>query len=255
MSLTITKPLAFIDLETTGINVSKDRIIEIAVIKLLTDSSEKTLHKFLNPEMEIPEASIAVHGITNEQVKDAPTFRDVANEIKQFIEGCDLAGYNSNRFDIPLLYEEFARTGIAVDLKNRKQVDVAQIFMKMEKRNLEAAYRFYCSKDLVGAHSAMHDVSATKEVLMAQLERYAELEPDVDFLHTFSKGEDFADFSRRIKLINDIPHFNFGKYKDIPVTDIFSKEPSYYDWMMRGDFAADTKNVITEIYAKLKLKK
>ncbi|MFM2386418.1 MAG: hypothetical protein RL660_1175 [Bacteroidota bacterium] len=255
MNLNITKPIAFLDLETTGINVAKDRILEIAIVKLMPDGSEKKFYKLINPEMEIPAQSIEVHGITNEKVKSEPSFKEVANDIKQFIEGCDLAGYNSNRFDIPLLFEEFARVGIQVDLKSRRQVDVAQIFMKMERRTLEAAYQFYCGKKLDGAHSAVNDVEATKEILLAQLDRYNELQNDVEYLHNFSKGEDFADFSRRIKLVNSEPYFNFGKYKDIAVKEIFAKEPSYYDWMMRGDFAADTKQVISEIYTKLKLKK
>jgi DNA polymerase III subunit epsilon len=244
MALQLTKPLAFIDLETTGINVAKDRIIEIAIVKMMPDGSEKTYHSLVNPEMAIPQGSIDVHGITEEKVKDAPTFLD----------NCNLAGYNSNRFDIPLLYEEFVRAGITMDLKSRKQVDVAQIFMKMEKRTLEAAYKFYCNKPLENAHSALADVQATKEVLLAQLGYYNDLAQDVEGLHEFSKGEDFADFSRRIKLVADVPTFNFGKYKDMSVIAIFTKEPSYYDWMMKGDFAADTKQVVSEIYTKLKLK-
>jgi DNA polymerase III subunit epsilon len=254
MALQLSKPLAFIDLETTGINVAKDRIIEIAIVKMMPDGSEKTYHSLVNPEMPIPQGSIDVHGITEEKVKDAPTFKQLAGDVKQFLDNCNLAGYNSNRFDIPLLYEEFVRAGVTMDLKSRKQVDVAQIFMKMEKRTLEAAYKFYCNKPLENAHSAVADVQATKEVLLAQLAHYSDLAQDVDSLHEFSKGEDFADFSRRIKLVSGVPTFNFGKYKDMSVISIFTKEPSYYDWMMKGDFAADTKQVVSEIYTKLKLK-
>jgi DNA polymerase III subunit epsilon len=254
MALQLSKPLAFIDLETTGINVSKDRIVEIAIVKMMPDGSQKSYNSLVNPEMEIPQASIDVHGITADKIKDAPTFKQIAGDIKQFLDNCDFAGYNSNRFDIPLLYEEFVRAGLTIDFKNRKQIDIAQIFMKMEKRTLEAAYKFYCNKQLDNAHSAVADVEATKEILLAQLEHYSDLAQNVEGLHEFSKGEDFADFSRRIKLVNNVPTFNFGKYKDMTVVSIFAKEPSYYDWMMKGDFSADTKQVVSEIYTKLKLK-
>ncbi len=252
--LQLNKPIAFLDLETTGINVNADRIIEIAIIKIKLDGTQDTLHLKLNPSMPIPPASTAIHGITDEDVALCPTFKDEANKIKQFIENCDLGGYNSNRFDVPLLAEEFLRAGLTVNLHDRKMVDVAQIFMKQEKRTLEAAYQFYCSKELKGAHSAMVDVSATVEVLFAQLNKYNDLEPKVDFLHDYSKGEDFADFSRRIKLVNGEPVFFFGKYKEQSVKAIFTKEPQYYDWMMRGDFAQDTKAVISEIFNKLNLR-
>jgi DNA polymerase III subunit epsilon len=251
--LNISRPLAFFDLETTGITITTDRILEIAIIKMMPDGTEKKLVKRLNPGIPIPKVSSDIHGILDADVANEPSFKDVANEIKMFLDNCDLAGYNSNRFDIPLLTEEFLRVGIDINLHDRKMVDVAQIFMKMEKRTLEAAYRFYCKKELINAHSAEADVRATYEVLLAQIETYNELENDVNYLHDFSKGEEFADFSRRIKIVNTEPVFNFGKYKEQTVASVFRKEPQYYDWMMRGDFAQDTKKVISDIFNKLML--
>jgi DNA polymerase III subunit epsilon len=253
--LNLQKPLAIFDLETTGINITKDKIVEIAILKIMPDGSKKNYHSLVNPLMPIPEATSAIHGIKDADVANAPSFKDIANTIKQFIDNCDLGGYNSNRFDIPILTEEFHNVGIDINLKDRLMVDVAQIFMKMEKRTLEAAYKFYCNKALDNAHSAEADVNATYEVLMAQIAYYPnELQNDIAFLHTLSKGEDFADFSRRIKLVNDTPVFNFGKYKDQSVAEIFKREPQYYDWMMRGDFAKDTKQVISDIFNKTILK-
>ncbi len=254
MKLKLQRPLAFFDIETTGTNITTARIIEIAIIKMMPDGSTITKTKRINPETWIPEDSTAIHGISNEDVANEPTFKEVANELKQFLENCDVAGYNSNKFDIPILVEEFLRLNIDIDIRSRKMVDVAQIFMKMEKRTLGAAYQFYCNKEIVNAHNAEADTQATLEVLLAQLERYdSELEPNVDFLHDFGKGEDYMDFSRRIKMVNDVPVFNFGKYKETPVTQVFKKEPQYYDWIMRSDFAYDTKNAVTEIYKKMKL--
>jgi DNA polymerase III subunit epsilon len=253
--LQLKRPLAILDLETTGITITTDKILEIAIVKIMPDGSEKKIIKRLNPGMPIPKASSDIHGILDADVANEPTFKDAANEIKMFLDNCDLAGYNSNRFDIPLLTEEFLRVGIDINLRDRKMVDVAQIFMKMEKRTLEAAYKFYCKKQLIDAHSAEADVRATYEVLLSQLEMYGELENDVTFLHDFSKGEEFADFSRRIKLVNAEPVFNFGKYKEQSVATVFKKEPQYYDWMMRGDFAQDTKKVISEIFNRLMLNK
>jgi DNA polymerase-3 subunit epsilon len=253
--LHLKRPIAFFDLETTGITITTDRIIDIAIIKLMPNNAEQQKKIFrLNPGIPIPAASTAIHGITDSDVVDKPFFKDVANEIKQFIDNCDLAGYNSNRFDIPLLTEEFLRVGLEVNLKDRKLVDVQQIFMKMERRTLEAAYKFYCNKQLVNSHSAEADTQATLEVLMGQLAMYSDLDGSVEQLHDMSKGEDFADFSRRIKIVNDIPVFNFGKYKEQSVKEVFTKEAQYYNWMMKGDFAQDTKAVITEIYTKIKLK-
>jgi DNA polymerase III subunit epsilon len=253
--LQLKRPLAILDLETTGITITTDKILEIAIVKIMPDGSEKKFVKRLNPGMPIPKASSDIHGILDADVAHEPLFKDVANEIKMFLDNCDLAGYNSNRFDIPLLTEEFLRVGIDINLRDRKMVDVAQIFMKMEKRTLEAAYKFYCKKQLTNAHSAEADVRATYEVLLSQLDMYGELENDVTFLHDFSKGEEFADFSRRIKIVNTEPVFNFGKYKEQSVATVFKKEPQYYDWMMRGDFAQDTKKVISEIFNRLMLNK
>jgi DNA polymerase III subunit epsilon len=251
--LQLKRPLAIFDLETTGITITVDRIIDIAIIKLMPDGAELKKYFRLNPGIPIPAQSTEIHGITNDDVKDAPTFKAVANEIKQFLDNCDLGGYNSNRFDIPLLTEEFLRAGLDINLKDRKMIDAQQIFMKMEKRTLEAAYQFYCNKKLENSHSAEADAQATYEVLVGQLQRYPELENNMDFLHDFSKGDDFADFSRRIKMLNGVPCFNFGKYKEQSVATVFEKEPQYYNWMMKGDFAQDTKSVITDIYTKLKL--
>jgi DNA polymerase III subunit epsilon len=252
--LQLTRPLAIFDLETTGITITTDRIIDIAIIKIMVDGSTQKKYFRLHPGIPIPEASSAIHGITDEDVKEAPTFKHVANEIKQFLDNCDLGGYNSNRFDIPLLTEEFLRAGLDINLKERKMVDAQQIFMKMEKRTLEAAYQYYCNKKLENSHSAEADAQATYEVLLGQLQRYPDLGTDIESLHNISKGDDFADFSRRIKILNGIPCFNFGKYKEQSVASVFEKEPQYYNWMMKGDFAQDTKAVITDIYTKLKLK-
>jgi DNA polymerase III subunit epsilon len=252
--LQLTRPLAFFDLETTGITITTDRIIDIAIIKLMPDGEQQKKYFRLNPGIPIPAQSTAIHGINDDDVKDAPTFKQVANEIKQFLDNCDLAGYNSNRFDIPLLTEEFLRIGLDVNVKDRKMVDVQQIFMKMEKRTLEAAFQFYCNKKLENSHSAEADVQATLEVLLGQIAKYEDLDSSVDALHNISKGEDFADFSRRIKINAGVPCFNFGKYKEQSVAAVFEKEPQYYNWMMKGDFAQDTKAVITDIYTKLKLK-
>ncbi len=251
MKLQLQRPLAFFDIETTGTNITSARIIEIAIIKLMPDGSKVSKTKRINPDMYIPADSTAIHGISNDDVKDAPKFAEVANELKQFIDNCDLAGYNSNRFDIPILVEEFLRINIDINIRDRKMVDVAQIFMKKEQRTLSAALQFYCNKPLENAHSAEADTEATVDVLLAQLEKYNDLEPNVEALHEFGKGEDYMDFSRRIKLVNDEAVFNFGKYKDQKVITVFKKEKQYYDWMMKSDFAYDTKNVITEIYKKM----
>jgi DNA polymerase-3 subunit epsilon len=253
--LQLKKPLAFIDLETTGVNLGLDRIVEIAIVKILPDGTKSIKRKLLNPEMAIPKASSDIHGITDEMVKDAPTFKQVAHELKQMLDGCDLAGYNSNRFDIPLLMEEFLRVQVDFDMKNRKLLDVQNIFHKMEPRTLGAAYKFYCNKALDGAHSAEVDASATHEILEAQLERYPALGNNVDtILKTI--GEDvIVDFARRFIMENGTEVFNFGKFKGRPVADVLKSEPQYYDWMMKGDFPQHTKQKLTEIYTRTMLKK
>jgi DNA polymerase-3 subunit epsilon len=253
--LQLTKPLAVIDLETTGMNLGSDRIIEIAIVKIMPDGKKIVKRKLLNPEMPVPAASSAIHGITDEMVKDAPTFKQVANELKQFIENCDLAGYNSNRFDIPMLAEEFMRIGLEFDSKGRKLVDVQRIFHLMEQRTLTAAYKFYCDKSLDGAHGAEADATATWEVLEAQVIRYPELGTDLDSILKFTGEEQVVDFARRFIMENSVEIFNFGKHKGRPVSDVLKSEPQYYDWMMKGDFPMHTKQKLTEIFNRTMLKK
>ncbi|HLY71914.1 MAG TPA: 3'-5' exonuclease [Puia sp.] len=253
--LQLTKPLAVIDLETTGVNLGSDRIVEIAIVKIMPDGSKTVKRKLLNPEMPIPAASSAVHGITDEMVKDAPTFKQVANELKQFIEHCDLAGYNSNRFDIPLLAEEFLRIGMDFDCKGRRLVDVQKIFHQMEQRTLSAAYKFYCEKTLEDAHSAEADASATWEVLEAQLSRYPQLGDNIESILKFLGEEQIVDFARRFAFENGVEIFNFGKYKGRAVAEVLKAEPQYYDWMMKGDFPMHTKQKLTEILNRTLLKK
>lgn len=255
MNLNLNRPLAFLDLETTGINISADRIVEIAIVRIGTDGTKTVKRKLINPEMPIPPGATAVHGISNEMVKDAPTFKQAANEIKQFIENCDLAGYNSNRFDIPMLVEEFIRAGIEVDLKDRKLVDVQKVFHLMEQRTLGAAYKFYCDKNLDGAHSAEVDATATWEILEAQLKRYPQLGNSVEGIIKFTGEENIVDFARRFVFENGVEVFNFGKHKGKPVTEVLRLEPQYYDWMMKGDFPLHTKQKLTEILNRTLLKK
>ncbi|MFT3822460.1 MAG: 3'-5' exonuclease [Chitinophagaceae bacterium] len=253
--LQLTKPLAIIDLETTGVNLGVDRIVEIAIVKIHQDGKQQVKRKLINPEMPISAVSIDVHGITNEMVKDAPTFKQVANEIKQFLENCDLAGYNSNRFDIPLLAEEFLRVELDFDFKGRRLVDVQKIFHMMEQRTLSAAYKFYCSKALEDAHSAEADASATWEILQAQITRYPQLGTTVESILQVTGEELFVDFARRMVFENGIEVFNFGKHKGRAVVDVLKAEPQYYDWMMRGDFPLHTKQKLTEIFNRTLLKK
>lgn len=253
--LQLSRPIAFIDLETTGTNLASDRIVEIAIIRIMPDGRQTVKRKLINPEMPIPPASSEIHGITDEMVKEAPVFRQVANEIKQFIENCDLAGYNSNRFDIPLLAEEFLRSGLDFDVKGRKLVDVQKIYHMMEQRTLSAAYRFYCSKNLDGAHSAEVDARATWEILQAQIERYPNLGKSVDELVRFTGEEELVDFARRMIMDKGVEVFNFGKHKGRPVSEVLRAEPQYYDWMMKGDFPLHTKHKLTEILNRMLLKK
>ncbi len=230
MELKLRRPIVFLDLETTGVDPAKDRIVEVSLVKVQPDGSEE------------------VHGITDDDVKDEPRFEQIAKSLAAYIEGCDLAGYNSNKFDIPVLAEEFLRAGVDVDLKKRKFVDVQTIFHKMEQRTLVAAYRFYCDRELEGAHSAEADTLATYEVLKAQLDRYPDLENDVEFLARFTEQNRCADYAGRILYDkDDVEVFGFGKYKGRPVAEVFREEPGYYSWMMNGDFPMYTKKVITEI--------
>ena len=254
--LQLNRPIAFIDLETTGVNLSSDRIVEIAIIKLMTDGTKLVKRKLINPQMPIPQVTSDIHGITDDMVKDAPTFKQVANEIKQFIENCDLAGYNSNRFDIPILMEEFLRAEIELDLLDRKMVDVQHIFYTMEPRTLTAAYKFFCSKELVNAHSAEADVDATIEVLQAQVERYPQLGNSIETILNCIGEDKLVDYARRFCFDEKgVEVFNFGKYKGRSVVDTLKNEPQYYDWMMRGEFPLHTKKKLTELFNRALLKK
>ena len=248
MELNLKRPLVFFDLETTGVDTVNDRIVEVSMIKIMPSGEEVVRTRRINPQMHIPEQATAIHGITDEMVKDEPTFAQIAKSMAQFIEGCDFGGFNSNRFDLPMLVEEFLRAGVDVDFKRCKFIDVQNIFHKMEQRTLVAAYKFYCDKDLQDAHSAEADTRATLEVLKAQLDRYDELQNDIDFLADFSSRGEAVDYAGRI-VYNEKGEevFSFGKYKGRVVSEIFRTEPSYYDWMMNGDFPAYTKKVITEI--------
>ena len=248
MKLNLRNPIVFFDLETTGINTVTDRIVEISYHKVSPNGREETKTIRINPQMPIPQSATDIHGISDEDVKDCQTFKDVAKEIVRDIEGCDLAGYNSNRFDIPLLAEELLRAEVDIDLMKRKFVDVQVVFHKMEQRTLAAAYKFYCDKDLIDAHSAEADTLATYEILQAQLDRYPELENDIDFLAKFTAQNDNVDFAGRI-IYNEKREeiFNFGKYKGQRVTEVFLKDIGYYGWMMSSDFPLHTKKVLTGI--------
>jgi DNA polymerase-3 subunit epsilon len=255
MSLTVSRPLAIIDLETTGVNVATDKIIEIAIVKLLPDGTTLNKRKFINPQIPIPKSSSDVHGITNEMVKDAPVFKQVANEIKQFLDNCDLGGYNSNRFDIPMLVEEFLRAGLEFSMEGRKLIDVQKIFHSMEQRTLAAAYKFYCQKELINAHSAEADAIATLEILHAQVVRYPEIGATIESILNCIGEEDCVDFARRMIMVEGIEIFNFGKHKGKAVAEVLKAEPQYYDWMMKGDFPMNTKQKLTEILNRTIIKK
>jgi DNA polymerase III subunit epsilon len=261
MQLNLTRPLVFFDLETTGVHVGSDRIVQICLLKIMPDQTETVRNYLVNPEMPIPPVTTAIHGITDEDVKDKPTFRQLSKEIALFIGNSDLAGYNSNKFDVPLLVEEFLRCDVDFDLKNRNLIDVQNIFHKMEQRTLRAAYKFYCSKELINAHDAEVDTRATMEVFKAQIDRYQDTEyidpagkiskpivNKMEALAKFSVQHPKADLVGHIGLDPDGTEvFNFGKHKGKPVEEVFTKEPSYYDWMMHGDFPLSTKRVITAI--------
>ncbi|MBC7935086.1 MAG: 3'-5' exonuclease [Rhizobacter sp.] len=253
--LQLNRPVAFIDLETTGVNLSSDRIVEIAIVKLLPDGTRQTKRKLINPQMPIPASSSDIHGITDEMIKDAPTFKQAGNEIKQFLENCDLGGYNSNRFDIPMLMEEFLRAEMEVDLGDRKMIDVQHIFYQMEPRTLSAAYKFFCNKELVNAHSAEVDINATIEVFEAQIDRYPKLGTSVETVLSVIGEEKIVDYARRF-IFDDkgVEVFNFGKFKGKPVCDTLRYEPQYYDWMMKGDFPMHTKKKLTELFNRALLK-
>lgn len=255
MNLNIKKPLAIFDLETTGLDISIDRIVEIAILKVSPDGKEIKYEKRINPEMPISEESTSIHGISNEDVKDCPTFSDLADEIAQFIGEADLAGFNSNKFDIPLIAEEFLRVNHPFKTGDRKFIDVQNIFHKMEQRTLVAAYKFYCDKDLTNAHSADADVIATYEVLKAQVERYEEVKNDTDFLAEFStqNKNKILDFAGRIaQNENGEAIYNFGKHKGKTIGEIAESEPGYYGWMLNGNFPRYTKAILKQEMEKIK---
>lgn len=254
MQLNLKKPLLFFDIESTGLNVATDRIVEICAVKVMPNGDQEIKTRRLNPTIPISPEAQAVHGISNEDVKDCPKFKEIAKSLAQWMAGCDIAGYNSLKFDIPLLAEEFLRAGVEFDFRKRHLIDVQNIFHKMEQRTLSAAYKFYCQKDLENAHSAEADTLATYEILKAQLDRYPEtLKNDVTMLADFSTRSRFVDYAGRIILNDkDQPVINFGKHKGKLVEDVLRLEPSYYAWIMNGDFTLDTKKVLTDIKLKMK---
>jgi len=249
MKLNLKNPIVFFDLETTGTNINSDRIVEICYLKIYPNGNEEAKTLRINPEMHIPETSTAIHGITDEDVKDCPTFKQVAQNIAKDIEGCDIAGFNSNRFDVPVLAEEFLRANVNIDFSKRKFIDVQVIYHKLEQRTLSAAYKFYCDKNLEDAHSAEGDTRATYEVLKAQLDKYPDvLENNIDFLSNYSSFTHNVDFAGRI-IYNDknVETFNFGKYKGMPVREVLKRDPGYYSWILQGDFTLNTKQMLTKI--------
>ncbi|MFC2114468.1 exonuclease domain-containing protein [Bacteroidota bacterium] len=250
MLLKLTKPIAFIDLETTGLNVSSDRIIEISILKLMRDETKESLTLRINPEFPISAESTSIHGLTNDDLKDEPVFAKVAKSIVNFIGNADLSGFNIVKFDLPMLIEEFLRVNVDFSLEGRKIVDVQHIFHKKEKRDLSAAYKFYCDKEIVNQHSAKADIEATEAVLQEQLKRYPDIGTDVDSLYEFTgrQFEKMIDLAGRMVMNAELQaEFNFGKYKGQKVFDIFEKDPAYYGWMMKSDFPQHTKQKLTEL--------
>ena len=269
MKLNLKRPLAFFDLETTGVNVASDRIVEISILKAMPDGTEDVKTMRINPVIPIPLESSLIHGIYDEDIKNAQTFKQAGEELARFLDDCDLAGYNSNRFDIPVLMEEFLRAGIDFDIENRHFVDVQNIFHQMEQRTLKAAYQFYCGKDIENAHSAEADIKATYEVLKAQIERYQNqnwedkkgivsqpVQNNIEALHAFTNLNKPVDFAARMVYNEDgVEVINFGKHKGRPVEDVFQSEPSYYNWMLNGDFPLYTKRCLEKIWNRFNAKK
>ena len=248
MELKLTKPVVFFDLETTGTSITNDRIVEICLLKVFPDGREQAKTYRVNPGMPIPPAATAVHHITDEDVRDKPTFAQIAREVESFFEGSDIAGFNSNRFDVPLLAEEFLRAGVDIDFTRPRFIDVQVIFHKMEQRTLSAAYKFYCDKNLDDAHSAAGDTRATYEVLKAQLDRYADLQNDVNWLSEFTSYTRNVDFSGYFTYNDQGEEIvNFGKYKGRNLSEVIKRDPSYYDWIMKSDFPLNTKQVLTKV--------
>lgn len=261
MKLNLTRPLAIFDLETTGVNVAVDRIVEISIVRIKVDGTEDIKTELVNPTIPIPPETTKIHGISDEDVKDKPTFAELAPELAQFLQNCDLSGYNILKFDLPLIAEEFLRVDVDFELKNRRIIDVQNIFHKMEPRTLKAAHKFYCGTDLVNAHSAEADTIATYEVLKAQLDKYDGIEYEdkdgnisypvvnnMDELSEFSYYSKFADLKGHLVFDDKgVEVFNFGKHKGKPVEKVFEREPQYYDWMMKADFPLFTKKVLTAI--------
>ena len=252
MKLNLKRPIIFFDLETTGLDIAKDRIVELCYIRVEPNGNEEARSMRINPERHIPEVASSVHGITDDDVKDCPTFADVAPQLAATFEGCDLAGFNSNRFDLPLLAEEFMKAGVNIDLSHVQAIDVQNIYHKLEKRTLAAAYKFYCGRDLENAHSALADTQATYEVLQAQLDHYPnDLQNDVDFLAEFSRMNRNIDFAGRFVYDESGKELiNFGKYKGKAIKDVLSRDPGYYSWIMQGDFTLNTKQVLTKLRLK-----
>jgi len=265
MKLNLKRPLAIFDLETTGLSITADRLIEISILKAYPDGREEQKTWRVNPGMPVPEESKKFHGISDEDLQDAPLFKEIAHELNSFLTGCDLAGYNALKFDIPMLMEEFLRCDIPFDITNRHLVDVQNIFMKMEPRTLKGAYRFFCNKELEDAHSAAADTKATYEILAAQVERYQDayyedssgvktkpVSNDMKALHDFSTHHRNADLAGQIIYNEENQEvINFGKHKGRTVEEVFTREPSYYDWMMKGDFPLFTKKLITAIKLRM----
>lgn len=265
IQLNLTRPIAFFDLETTGTNIGSDRIVEISILKVMPEGNKEIKTKRINPTIPIPPQSSEIHGIYDNDVANEPTFKSIAKSLAEFLKNCDLAGYNSNKFDIPILVEEFMRAEVDFDIKNRRFIDVQNIFHQMEQRTLKAAYKFYCGKEIINAHSAQADIEATYEVFLAQLERYNNVEfedrkgvksipvkNDIKALHDFTNIHKNADLAGRI-VYNEqgIEVFNFGKHIGKPVEQVLKDEPSYYAWMMNGDFPLYTKRVLTDIKLRM----
>ena len=255
MKLKLERPIVFFDLETTGLHIAKDRIVEIAIMKIFPNGNTESKNWLVNPTIPIPKESTAIHGITDEKVKNEPTFKEIASEISNLINNCDLAGYNSNKFDIPLIAEAFIRADIDFNMKDCRSIDIQNIFHKLEKRTLVAAYKFYCKKELINAHSATSDTNATYEILLAQIEKYDELENNIDFLADFSQmGEKYVDLAGFIRYNkNHEEVLSFGKYKNKTLSQIWHDNPGYFSWINQADFPEYTKKIMKDFAIKMKL--